>query len=635
MGRELRALGGNYFGGVCVNLAPDPRWGRAQESYGEDPLLIGTMGAALSRGASQNVMACVKHFALNSMENSRFFVNVTVAEDVMHECYLPHFRQCIQEGKAESIMTAYNKVNGEYCGESSALMSSILRDTWGFRDVLSTSDWIFGFRDAVKSVKAGLDIEMPYRMMRHIKLTDAIRDGNLMVSEIDEIAKRIIRAQLRFQARIANTPCPPRTVIRSSTTRSLARIAASKSIVLLKNDTNLLPLQGEARKRILVVGLLAKSTQTGDQGSSAVRDPDVISVLKALQSHQGCDVTYQDGCDMPAIKRACGHTELILHIVGYSAKDEGEYLLTLDPATIHTVLPSLFPFKFLAHIVCGILRGIGALCSIFTSKLTHGGDRRTMRLKQPDEKLALAIANIAGDRLVLGLVSSGPVILPKALRSSAASILLVGYGGCQFGNALADVIFGNSEPAGRLAYGIVEAEDDAFKLDFADHEVTYGRWWGYRFGQRSGVRPVFPFGFGLGYGAIIFSQDSLVIDSPIKERFFRINVDVSNQGERMTSAVVQVYGGKTERGETDYERVLLGFARIDLQPGETSSVLVQCRLDPLAHWRNPHEVFEVTEGEYVVTACGYEGDLNGLSVTVDLGMIQWGVRSESEKCAIL
>jgi beta-glucosidase len=631
MGRELRALGGNYFAGVCVNLAPNPRWGRAQESYGEDPLLIGTMGAALSRGASQNVMTCVKHFALNSMENSRFDVNVSVAADVMHECYLPHFRQCLQEGRAESIMTAYNKVNGEYCGESSALISSILRTIWGHQDALVSSDWIYGFRDAVKSVKAGLDIEMPYRSMRHTKLQNALRDGTVVAREIDEIAKRIIRAQLRFQARIANTPCPPRAFIRSTPTRDLARSSASRSMVLLKNDFNLLPLIGKPRKKILVVGLLAKSTQTGDHGSSAVRDPGVISALEALQMHQDCDITYQNGRDMFAIKQDCGNVDLVLHLVGYTARDEGEHLITLDPATIHTVLPALFPLKFIAHIFSWILRGIGLLCSIFTSKLTHGGDRRTLKLNGSDEKLAVAIAAIAGKRLVLCLVTSGPIVLPKALRSQTAGIILVGYGGCQFGNALVDVLLGNSEPAGRLAYGIVEDERDAFELNYAEHEVTFGRWWGYRLGQRRGVRPAFPFGFGLGYGDISFSQDSLVIDSPISSRFFRVIVDVTNQGKRMTSGVVQVYGGRVGRAETDYEKVLLGFARIDLSPGKTGSVLVQCRLDPLAHWNISREEFECTGGRYAIVACRYEGDTNGLCVSVNLESTQWGVKSEPDK----
>jgi beta-glucosidase len=164
IGLELRRIGATFYGGVCVNLLRHPAWGRAQETYGEDPVLLAEMGAALSRGAQQYVMACVKHFALNSMENARFTVDVTVDDRALHEVYLPHFRAIVDQGVA-SVMSAYNSVNGEWCGQHRTLLTDILRRQWGF-DGFVISDFISGTRHAGRSVRAGLDIEMPFRMVR-------------------------------------------------------------------------------------------------------------------------------------------------------------------------------------------------------------------------------------------------------------------------------------------------------------------------------------------------------------------------------------------------------------------------------------------------------------------------------------
>jgi beta-glucosidase len=621
IGRELRAMGGNYFGGVCVNLAPNPKWGRAQESYGEDPLLIGSMGSALSRGAGQNVVACVKHLALNSMEKLRFDVDVTVADDVLHECYLPHFRQCLESG-AESVMSAYNKVNGEYCGES-RLLNGVLRDTWGYEDVLVTSDWLFGFRDVARSVNAGLDVEMPHRAMRVKHLPGAIKDGRVEMATIDRIAKRVLRFQLNYQARIAGTPQPSKDVIRSDGHRALARRVAGRSMVLLKND-NLLPLRST---RLLVIGKLATSTQTGDDGSSAVRDPDIISPLKGLEGQHDIDVTYLDGKDLQAVETACGTADAVFLLVGYTAKQEGEYLVTLDPATLHTVMPQIFPFKFVASAVQWTAHKLGALAKLAGIDPAAGGDRDSLRLLKEDEELATAVARFAGNKMVLGLETSGPVLLPKALREKVNSILVTGYGGSQFGPALREVLFGVTEPAGRLAYGIVETETDIPDIDMNSLHVTYGRYWGYRATQKNDTQPAYPFGFGLGYGRISFISDSLEIPRRLSDRFFQVTVTVRNDGKHTTSGVVQIYCGKENPGETDYKRVLIGFARSrDLEVGGSEVLDVECRLDPVAHW-SKRQTFEVAEGRYRVTACKYEGDEEGVSAMVEVLATEWSVKA--------
>ncbi|MET0907847.1 MAG: glycoside hydrolase family 3 N-terminal domain-containing protein, partial [Ilumatobacteraceae bacterium] len=200
IGLELRASGATYTGAVCMNLLRHPAWGRAQETYGEDPHHVGVMAAASTRGLQRHVMACMKHFALNSMENARFSVDVTVDERALHEVYLPHFERVAGEGVA-SVMSAYNSVNGEWCGENAQLLTEILRDEWGW-DGFVTSDFVFGLRDAVKSVGAGLDVEMPFRQQRAVALPDAVADGALGVEVVDTACERIVATLLRFAPQI-------------------------------------------------------------------------------------------------------------------------------------------------------------------------------------------------------------------------------------------------------------------------------------------------------------------------------------------------------------------------------------------------------------------------------------------------
>ena len=188
IGRELLASGADLYGGVCVNLLRHPAWGRAQETYGEEPHHVGELGAALTRGVQRHVMATVKHFACNSMENARFRVDVTVDEGVLHEVYLPHFRRIVDEGVA-CVMSAYNAVNGEWCGQHPGLLTDVLRDEWGFEGFV-ISDWIFGLRDAGPSISAGLDVEMPAPMVRREGLDAALADGSVTDTDIDACVTR-------------------------------------------------------------------------------------------------------------------------------------------------------------------------------------------------------------------------------------------------------------------------------------------------------------------------------------------------------------------------------------------------------------------------------------------------------------
>jgi len=285
IGAEVRAQDGNFFAGVCINLPRHPAWGRAQETYGEDPLLLGELGAALTRGVRTHVMACAKHFALNSMENARFQVDVTADDRTLHEVYLPHFRRVVEEG-VDGIMTSYNSVNGEWAGQNPQLMTEILRDQWGFEGV-TVSDFILGLRDAATSLEAGLDVEEPFQQQRAQHLRDDLESGRAAWAWVERSGVRSIATQLRFAARrSAEAPSPE--VVASDAHRALAREAAGRAMVLLRNEpvggAPVLPLNASAIARVALIGRLADLPNTGDHGSSDVRAPHVVTALEGLRA---------------------------------------------------------------------------------------------------------------------------------------------------------------------------------------------------------------------------------------------------------------------------------------------------------------------------------------------------------------
>ena len=198
IGREIRAQGGNFFGGVCINLLRHPAWGRAQETYGDDPHHLGEFGAALVRGTQRYVMACAKHYALNSMENARFQVDVQCDEATMHDVYLPHFKRCTDEG-VSAVMSAYNSVNGEWAGQHRYLLTEVLRELWRWEGI-TVSDFVWGLRDVATSLDAGLDVEEPFRQQRAVHLRDALDQGMASWVAVERAGCRIVAAQLRSYA---------------------------------------------------------------------------------------------------------------------------------------------------------------------------------------------------------------------------------------------------------------------------------------------------------------------------------------------------------------------------------------------------------------------------------------------------
>lgn len=581
MGLEARAAGANYSGAVCVNLLRHPAWGRAQECYGEDPVLTGQMGAGLTRGLRRNVMACVKHFALNSMENARFTVDVTVDEHALHEVYLPHFKTVLDAG-ADSVMSSYNAVNGEFLDVNEVLLTDILRDEWGFAGFVS-SDWVFGTHDAVRSLQAGMDIEMPLRLLRARGLPDALENGELSRDTVLRSARRILATTLRHYA-IRDEGEPPASVVAKAEHRALARHVAARGAVLLKNDAvdevPVLPLP-PAIRRLAVIGSLATEANLGDHGSSQVRPPATCSPLDGLrEALPNTHIVHVDGSDPVAAARAAADAEFAIVVAGMTFDDEGEYIANDNTESLKVLG---FPFN------SRILQFLGAKFADVGKRFAKGGDRKSLTLHRSDEALIASVAD-ANPRTAV-VVIGGSAIIMEAWRQRVPAILMAWYPGMEGGRAIADVLTGAQEPGGRLPVAI---PTDARHLPFFDaaaKTIVYDSWWGQRKLDRDGHSAAYPLGFGLGYT----SFEMKLVDHRLSDGEAVATVRVRNTGGRAGSTVVQVYAVSDAAGAVPQ---LVGFRRVELPAGAVDTVDVSLDLTPTTQRDPETKVWSPRPGEW-------------------------------------
>jgi beta-glucosidase len=571
IGAELRASGATFTGAVCLNLLRHPAWGRAQETYGEDPHHVGEMAAALTRGLQEHVLACMKHFALNSMENARFRVDVSIDERALHEVYLPHFRRVATEGVA-ATMSAYNSVNGDWCGEHEILLTDILRDEWGW-DGMVVSDFIFGLRDAVASVRAGLDVEMPFRQQRAMRLPAALADGSIARAELEAPATRVVATLLRFHHLLDRIPDP--AVIACDDHRALAREVAVASTVLLRNATAILPLDPASLRRVAVLGRLAAVANLGDGGSSDVHPPEVVTPLDGLRAALvGVEVVHADRDSDVAVD-----ADVVIVVVGCTKADEGEYV---DPEGTAPLIESLFPPLDHPELGVGaapapvVETGAGGPAVVEEpATMAPGGDRRSLRLSSDDERL-IASARAVNPRCVVVVQAGSAVVMPWA--DDAAAVLLTWYPGMHGGHALADVLLGRAEPGGRLPFAVPRDEHDLVTFDPDATSVVYDGLHGQWLLDANEVAPHFGFGHGLGYTTFDLGevgwQDGVV------------RATVANTGVLVHASVE---ASTVERPP----RRLVGFRRIHLAAGEQTTIELAPDLTQLdvrvdgGWWREP------------------------------------------------
>ncbi|MDD4525883.1 MAG: glycoside hydrolase family 3 C-terminal domain-containing protein [Lachnospiraceae bacterium] len=546
IGEEVRAFGGNTFAGVCINLPYNPGWGRSQETYGEESFHIGQMGAALTKGVqSENVIACIKHYAFNQMEISRFKVSVDCDKRTEREVFLPHFKDCIDAGAA-SVMSSYNLYRSIHCGHHNYLLNQVLKKEWDF-DGFVMSDFVWGVKDTVEAANGGQDIEMCCTQFFGEKLVKAVKDGFVPESKIDDAALRIVRTLLAY-TEADNKEYPKETYVGNSEHIALAEESARKGITLLQNRNNVLPLRKEAVKSVALIGKLGKKEVIGDWGSSRVYPAYIVTPYQGLMNVIGDkEIIYCDGSNINEAISAARIADAVIFVAGYDHNDEGEYIAE-DPENGYTE--------------------------------AEGGDRMSLGLHPDEIELIKKVGPVNQNSAVV--LIGGNMIMMTEWKDSVNAILMAYYAGQEGGNVIAKILFGDINPSGKLPFVVPYKESDLPQVKWDTDSQWYDYYHGYTKLEKEGVEPLLPFGFGLSYTQFSLAEPSFTAD----EKNVYANCKVKNTGAVDGTQVVQMYVG-FENSHIDRPlKVLRGFTRVDLKAGEEKEVKLSCPIEKLM-WYNP------------------------------------------------
>ncbi len=576
IGREVRAFGGNLFAGVCINLPYNPGWGRSQETYGEETVHIGAMGAALVRGVQdEDVMACVKHFAFNNMENARFKASVTCDQRTEKEVMLPHFKDCLDAGAA-SVMSAYNRYNGVHCGHHHYLLTEVLKGEWDF-DGFVMSDFIWGVKDTVEAANGGQDIEMMLTNFFGDKLIRAVKDGFVPESRIDDAALRIVRTILAFDRGHKEYDM---SVVGCKEHIALAKKVAEKSITLVKNE-GVLPLDRAKVKKLALIGKLGDTANIGDHGSSRVRAAYTVTPLEGLRAaNPDCEILFNDGSDVESAANDAKKADAVVFVVGYSHDDEGEFVSAEQTGNY-----------------------LGGL----------GGDRKAgLGLHADDVALIRAVAPVNANHAVV--LIGGNTIMMTEWYDVAKSILMAYYPGQEGGTAIAEILYGDVNPSGKLPFVVPRDESDLPWVDWEATDQYYEYYHGYTRLDKNGVRPLVPYGYGLSYTTFEIGAPELSVDG---ERLVA-KVAVKNTGARAGDEVVQLYAGYENSGVDRPLRQLCGFGRVSLAPGESTTVDIAVPLGKLKWYDPVHREWRLEAMDYTFYAGSSEAlaDLKGAKIAL-------------------
>ncbi|GAA3465065.1 glycoside hydrolase family 3 C-terminal domain-containing protein [Saccharothrix longispora] len=588
LGEEARAMGVSVLLGPGVNLKRTPLGGRNFEYYAEDPLLTGVLAVEWVRGLQdRGVGASLKHFAVNSQETDRMRVSADVDERTLHEVYLRAFRRVVREARPWTVMCAYNKVNGVHASEHRWLLTEVLRDEWGF-DGLVVSDW-GAVVDRVAAVRAGLDLTMPGPDTAGDEaLVRAVEDGALDPAALDTAAARVLALVDRAVA-----GADPGATYDVDAHHALAREAASRAVVLLRNEGGLLPLPREGAS-VAVIGEHARTPRYQGGGSSRVtptRLDDALAEITALT------------------------TAPVAFAAGYALDGDDDGSLAAE--AVETARAADVAVVFIG-----------------TAEETEGRDRDSLDL--PPARVALVERVVAANPRTVVVLSNGAVVRTAPWDRAVPALVEAWLLGQAGGGAVADVLFGVVNPSGRLAETIPLAlADHPSHLDFpgeAGH-VRYGE--GLHIGHRGfdarGQEVAYPFGFGLSYTTFSYgAATASEVDGGVEVR-----VPVTNDGDRDGREVVQVYGSVPGSAVRRVPRELKGFACVEIPAGRTAEVVVRVPRADLEHWDPRLGRWVVEGGEHVfevgassrdlrtAVAVVVEGDDTRVPLTADSTLGEW------------
>jgi beta-glucosidase len=560
IGAEAKAIGANVLLSPTVNMLRHPGWGRAQETYGEDTFHLSAMSVAAVQGIQEHVMAQIKHYALNSIEVDRFNVNVLIDERSLREIYLPPYRAAIDNASVASVMSAYNKVNGQYMGENRHLLRDILKGEWGFHGFVA-SDWIHGVRSTVDAANNGLDIEMPSEDFYGPKLLTAVEDGSISMGVIDDAVGRILRKKLEFGL-FDNTSSETVQVDRTEH-RQLALEAAQKGMVLLKNHDQTLPLLRDQVGTIAVVGEYADVARLGDMGSSTMLGFDSVTPLQGIREESGpVEVISYTGPSAILAQELALSSDAVIVVAALDIVDEGEWL---------------------------------------SPDIPLGGDREDLGLHEQDVELIRTVSQV-NDRVIV-VIEAGSAVTMHEWVNEVEAVLMAWYPGVEGGRAIASMLYGDANPSGKIPVTFPQDESQLlYPFGTGMDEIEYGYFHGYRYFDRHDLEPGFPFGHGLSYTDFEYTALELSADTIHPDSSVVVSFTLTNNGERAGQEVPQLYVGYEGSTVPRAERDLKGFAKILVDPGESRRVTINLHARDLAY-------YDLDSGQWVVESIRYNVDV--------------------------
>jgi beta-glucosidase len=573
---------GLIYRAPVINIGRNPYWGRNHEAWGEDPFLTGRMAVAYVRGLQGDdprylkLAATLKHYAVNNVETDRQKLSAVVSERILREYWLPHFRDAVVEAHAQSLMASYNAINGTPNNINRWLLTDVLKKEWGHEgfvvsDLGGVRTMVQGhsggkmtFVDAVaQSVMAGCDFsDKEYET----NIPAAVREGKLSEARLNDAVARVLRVRMRLgefdpQEMVPYSRISP-DVIDSAAHRAVALKAARQSIVLLQNRDNFLPLDRSKLKRIAVIGPLADQVITNNYSGKVGQ---AVSPLQGIthRAAPGTEILHAPGCDVSKVTNVTTQMDVAVA----AARDA-------DVAIVF----------------------VGTNASVEQ----EGRDRKSLGLAGNQERLVEAVF-AANPRTAVVEMSAGPLTVPW-LKQNVPAILQAWWPGEEGGHAIADVLFGDVNPAGRLPHTVYASEAQVPPLD--EYDITKGFTYMYVRGE-----PLFAFGHGLSYTQFKYSNLRLSSKQIAATVQVIVSVDVENTGKRAGDEVVQLYVHDVECSVKRPARELRGFERIALDPGEKKTVTFTLPAGKLAFWDENTHGFLVEPGMFDIMVGAASDDI--------------------------
>jgi len=584
--------------GPAVNIQRTPLDGRNFEYMGEDPFLASRIAVNYIEGEqAQGVGSCIKHFAANNQEYERNSVNEIIDERTLREIYLPTFRAAVEQAGVLSIMSAYNQINGQYCSENPHLLKDILRNDWGFKGVVM-SDWGAVHHTDLAALNS-LDIEMgsraPYESnYLAMPFLKGIEDGEFPVFVLNDMVRRHLYVMFKLNLIYdpSNPPVAkpePTTPLCTKAHQETSQKIAEASFVLLKNN-NFLPLDPNQLKTIAVIGGNATARFCHEGGSANIKAPFEITALEGISNYMSgkAKIIYAQGYYPPGNWGQPG------------LKHDGKESTVADARSLIKEAVKAAKSADVVIYVGGLNRNIGFDC--------EGGDRKNLKLPAGQDELLAKIVR-ANPKTVVVLIGGGAVEMSDSWLSRVPALLYAWYPGMEGGNAIANVLFGDVDPSGKLSCTFPKRLADTPAAAFGPSAypgtngvVHYdeGLLVGYRWYDARHIEPLFPFGYGLSYTHFVYSNLHLVPGSGPTGLPLKVEFELANTGDRAGAEVAEIYVEPIHPDVFRPVRELKGFVKMFLQPGEKQKVSVTLGENAFAYYDVETRCWVAAKGDYKI-----------------------------------